>query len=163
MANKSPYLSPLMISKGTLGTNSSPGPHGELCLYKCLCDTTWWKSCWCCTAPTSPPIGSCSDSSSSLAVSHSMISCSDSCSFPPLSEKASRRTLETPYAFTMQLNIMLLWPWHNIQDNIRLMNTGLYKLQIMQLLYIYLYELFWQDYNIFHSPGREHCEESLLQ
>ena len=56
---------------------------------------TWWNSLWCWTAPTSPPMGSCSDSSSSLAVSHSMISCRESCSFPLLSEKASSRTLPT--------------------------------------------------------------------
>lgn len=56
---------------------------------------TWLNSRWCCTAPTSPPMGSCSDSSSSLAVSHSMISWRDSWSFPLLSEKASSRTLPT--------------------------------------------------------------------
>lgn len=71
---------------------------------------TWWNSLWCCTAPTSPPMGSCSDSSSSLAVSHSMISCRESCSFPLLSEKASSRTLlerereQVQSAATSQLN-----------------------------------------------------------
>lgn len=63
-------------------------------MYVCV-KPTWWNSRWCCTAPTSPPMGSCSDISSSLAVSHSMISCRDSWSFPLLSEKASSRTLPT--------------------------------------------------------------------
>lgn len=66
-----------------------------ICRDGIIVQITWWNSLWCWTAPTSPPIGSCSDSSSSLAVSHSMISCRESCSFPLLSEKASSRTLPT--------------------------------------------------------------------